>query len=982
MVTCIAPALTQTVSGVIISEVDQQPLPGASISVRNATTGTITDIDGKFSINANANDSLEVSFLGFETLIVKVDLSSVMNLTLTEKKTTLSEVVIMGYSSKTQKELTASVSTLKADKLTQISSPNVENMLQGQVAGLTVSSSSGQPGTAADIRIRGITSINADKPPLFVVDGMIGGNFVPNDVESLTVLKDAAAIGLYGSAGSAGVIIVTTKQGTTEKPIVSFTARAGVKEAVTGNFQMMNGAQLYEAQAAMWGDNLVSFLSNRPEDLEDLNYDWLDAGFERAPLQNYNLSVRGKTQGVTYGFSADYYDEKGTFINTDYQRLNLNGNLKFNINKKLSFHTDINAQFTEDNVNFYSWFEDVFWNMPWDNPYDSNGELYGPKYVTNPSNDWYGQFRRSYLYSADYNELGSTGTSIVWSNRAKYDITSWLSAEVRTRLDAYNFSFSEYYAPNTDEGLATNGFVGVNNGGGYGISSTHFLRFNKAYGSHNFSAFVAHEGGYSTSNTLNFAGQNLSSATIKVPAGASEIITSDAGFGISYSGISYISEASYSFMNKYFANAYYRRDGSSLFAAEKRFGNFYGGSLGWLVSEEGFLASSDLIDIFKLRVSYGLTGNSNIPPYLDLATYNITRNYNGQPAGEPNNPANPFLGWETTKMGNVGFDLEILRSSINLSVDLYQKSVEGMLLNNPLPFSSGYQSRTENIGDMRNRGIEAALTYQKSFGDFKYSANVNFAFNQNEITKITDVLDQQTVQAGAIQQINIVGQEAFQWYMPKWIGVNPDDGTPLWETVEYDENGNETSRGTTGNYNEADFQAVGSALPTLTGGISNNFSYKGIGLSFLFTFQGGNDIYHYTREFVDSDGANTGINLMQLQDGWSRWEQAGDDATHPQLKRGGNNGAHQTSSRYIEDGSFVRLRNVTLSYSLPGKLLKNIGMRNATIGINADNLWTYTQFSGMDPDVGLSVGSYTLPGLSYLKYPISKQYAISFTAEF
>lgn len=847
-----------------------------------------------------------------------------------------------------------------------------------------MSSASGQPGTAADIRIRGITSINADRPPLFVVDGMIGGNFVPNDVESISVLKDAGAIGLYGASGSAGVIIVTTKQGSEEKPTVSFGTRIGTKEAVTGNFRMMNGAELYKAQEAMWGDNLVSFLSNRPEGLEDITYDWLDAGFDRAMIANYNLAIRGKTPKMAYGFSVDYFDEGGTFINTNFKRLNLNANLKFNVNKKFSFHTDINAQYSRDNVNYFSWFEDVFWNMPWDVPTNNEGQLYGPKYVTNPQNDWYGQFRRSFLYSAEYNELGSEGLSTVWSNRLRYNLTSHLSLEARTRMSSYNSQYSEYYAPNTDEGLANSGFVGVNDIQGWGILSTHFLRYTQDFGPHGISAFIAHEGGYNQDEFLNFAGQNLSSSTIKVPAGASTILIpgGGAGYGISYSGISYISELSYNYSSKYFATAYFRRDGSSLFAERNRYGNFYGGSLGWLVSEESFLKNSNIFNLLKLRASYGLTGNSNIPPFLNLATYNITLQYNGQPAGEPNNPANPFLGWETTKMVNAGVDLEIFKSGLQLSVDLYQKSVEGMLLNNPLPFSSGYQSKTENIGDMRNRGVEAALLFTKQFGKFTYSGNINFAYNNNEITKITDVIDQQTIQAGAIQQINVVGKEAFQWYMPKWVGVNPDNGAPQWEKIEYDDQGNETNRSITSAYSDATFQAVGSALPKITGGISNSISYGNLGLSFLFTFQQGNDIYHYTREFVDSDGANTGINLMVLQDGWSRWENPGDVATHPVLNRGGSMSAHQTSSRYIEDGSFIRLRNVSLSYSLPKSWISSVGMSNATIGLNADNLWTGTRFSGMDPDVGLSVGAFTLPGLSYLKYPISRQYAISLNVDF
>lgn len=974
-------SFAQTINGTVIGSDDKMPLIGASILVKSTLRGAVTDIDGKFSLNVQVGDTIKVEYTGFTTYEQVIDNYEPLFISLEEGNSLLSEVIVVGYSSKSRKELSAAVTTLDSEKLLSVTSPNVETMLQGQVAGLTVSSASGAPGAVADIRIRGITSINSDKPPLFVVDGMIGGTFVPNDVESLTVLKDAAAIGLFGSAGSAGVIIVNTKQGVSQKPTVSFSSTYGVKEAVTGNFSMMNGSDLYDAQEKMWGsDNLISFLSNRPEDLKDQQFDWLDAGFDRGVIQNYNLAVRGKSKDLAYGFSADYFDEEGTFINTNFQRLNLRGNLKFNVSDKLSFHTDVNAQFSQNQSEYFSWFEDVFFNMPWDNPYDAAGELYGPQYVTNPSEDWYGQFRRSFLYSAQFNELSSRGSNVVWSNRAKYDFTDWLSLETRVRLDHYSSKSKEYYAPNTDEGLSTSGFVGNSVSDGWGASATSFLRFNKSVGKHDFGAFVAHEGGYNQASFLNFRGQNLSSQTIDVASGAS--IYDGDGYDISFKGISYISEANYSLDRKYFATAYFRRDGSSLFAENTRFGNFYGGSLGWLVSEEGFLKDNKSINLLKLRLSYGLTGNSNIPPFLNLATYDITRQYNSQPAGEPNNPANPSLGWETTKMGNLGVDLNLLDDNVVFSVDVYQKSVEGMLLNNPLPFSSGYQSRIENIGDMRNRGIEAALTVSKRKGKFGFSSNLNFAYNQNEITKITDILDQQTVQAGAIQQINVVGKEAFQWYMPKWLGVNPDDGSPIWEKIIYDDNGQELERVETGTYSEATFQANGSALPTITGGFSNSFNYGNFGLSFLLTFQAGNEIYHYTREFVDSDGANVGINLMNLQEDWNRWENPGDVATHPVLSRGGSNGAHQTSSRYIESGDYLRLRNISLSYSLPEKVTSRLKLGSARFSISADNLKTFSNFSGMDPDVGFSVQAFSLPGLSYLKYPISRQYTFGFQVEF
>lgn len=969
------------VSGTVLGSEDQSGLIGATVTIKNSTTGVTTDVDGSFNIDASVGDILVFEYLGYETIEMELSSLEPLLVTLRETSELLSEVVVVGYSSKTKKELSASLTTISSDDLQTVVSSNVETMLQGQVPGLTVSSSTGAPGAAADIRIRGITSINADKPPLFVVDGMIGGSFVPNDVESLTVLKDAAAIGLFGSAGAAGVIIVTTKQGTSEVPTIEFSSTVGVKEAVTGNFSMMDASTLYEAQRQMWGaQNSFSFLSNRPNELLDRNFDWMDAGFGRGLLQNYNLAIRGKTEKVAYSLSGDYFTEEGTFINTDFQRANLRGNLKFQISDKLSFQTDVNAQTSRNNFNYFSWFEDVFWNMPWDNPYAADGSVLGPTYVTDPSNEWYGQFKRSFLYSTQFNELSYSDNSLVWSNQFKYNINDWLTLESRARLSNYNGSTKEYYAPNTDEGLAVNGIVNVSDSKSWGVAATTFLRASKSFGDHELSGFIAYEGGYSEESTLGLNGQNLASQTIQVPAGAS--VFDGSGADITFKGYSYISELGYSYANKYFATGYFRRDGSSLFPENKRFGNFGGGSIGWLISEEPFMANSKNIDLLKLRLSYGVTGNSNVPPFAHIAGINITRQYNNAPGGEPSSPGNPFLGWESTQMANAGLDINMFKNSLVLSVDVYQKTVKGMLLRNPLPFSSGFQSRTENIGDMKNVGIEAAISYSKTFGKIGLRSSLNFAFNKNEITKITDILDEQTVTAGAIQQINVVGSEAFQWYMPKWLGVNPADGTPLWEVINYDDAGNETSRSSTGVYGEATFQPMGSAIPEITGGFNNTISYGNLGLSFLFTFQTGNDIYHYTREFVDSDGASVGINLMNLHDGWNRWENPGDIATHPVLNRGGTNGANNTSSRYIEKGDYIRLRNVTLSYSLPTSWLSKLNIGSANLSLSADNMFTFTDFSGMDPDVGLNVEAFSLPGLSYLKYPISKQVSLGLRVQF
>jgi len=973
------------ITGKVTASDTQDGLPGTSVLIKGTSIGTQTDVSGNFSLDMdNENVTLVFSFVGYVSEEVAVAGRNVINIELHPNLSKLSEVVVMGYSEKSRKELTASVVTIKSKELTKVTSSDVGTMLQGRVAGLTVNNASGQPGERAQIRLRGITSVSVDRAPLFVVDGMIGGNFVPSDVASVTVLKDAAAIGLYGSLGAAGVIIVTTKTATSNETEFSFSANMGLKEISTGNFRMENGADLYEIQRTMWGDDVIGFLKNRPEELQDQNFDWLDAGFKSAMVKNYNFSVRGKSKHLAYGFNTDYYDEEGTFVNTDFKRLNIKLKAALNNVKKFSIGTDVNIQFTKDKSGFFSWFEDAYYSMPWDSPYDSNGKT---KFVSSSEFDgkWYGQFRRNFLNSTGKNEVGSGGFDVAWSMRAKYELTNWLSIENRTRLTYNNARFSEFYSAHTSEGSAKNGIVNAFQQDGWGVLSTSFFRLSKSFGKHELGGFIAHEGSTNFFQTLGATTENLS-PSIKVPDGSS--VSTASGFNLRGKGISFIGEATYGYDGKYFGTLVYRIDGSSGFAPDVRYAKFPAASFAWLISNEAFMENSSAIDILKLRLSYGLVGNdgqssSGGPGALAyLPTYKLNRQYNGQPAGDPDNPENSKLGWETSTIANLGLDISLFKGDLELNVDVYQKSVDQMLFFNPLALSQGYEAKWENIGAMRNRGIEVVLNYHKKFGAFNYAANFNISRNSNEITHITDITDEQFLASNSVRQINKVGLPAFMWYMPKWLGVDPATGGPIWEKLTYDTDGNIIDRTPTSIYDEATFQPNESAIPTISGGFSNSLSFKGFTFSFLLTYQMGNYIYHRTREFIDSDGANTGINFMKLQDGWSRWQKPGDIATHPIVTRGDTDGSHFTSTRYMEKGDYLRVRNISLSYNLPKSVLDWAGFSGATISFGVDNLTTFTAFSGLDPDVNMTAGAFELPGLSDLKYPISKQYKVGINVNF
>ncbi|WP_176214688.1 SusC/RagA family TonB-linked outer membrane protein [Reichenbachiella faecimaris] len=979
----------QVIKGTVMSGDDNTTLPGVTIIKKGTGSGTTTDFDGNFSIEASANETLVFSYVGYMSQEKVVGDHMNWTITLEVDVSALEEVIVTGYSQKTKSEISASVVTLNSkDIQSSVTSSNLGSMLQGKIAGMTVNSASGAPGAAPDIRIRGITSINADKPPLFVIDGMIGGNYVPTNVETVTVLKDAAAIGLYGSRGAAGVVIITTKKSKSAIPEFSLSSRMALKEATRGNFSMMDGETLYDTQEKMWGDDRIGFLKLRPQDLRDQNFDWLDAGFQKALLQNYTFSVLGQTEKLKYVFDVDYFDEEGTFRKTDYERLNLHTNIGYSGSEIFSINTDVNVQYSKSNFEHYSWFEDAYWSLPWDNPYYEDGRtifLNGSDYdpVAYP---WYGQFRRNFLHSQESNKLSSSDLNTFWSTRMVLNITNWLSVETRTRLNSFNSRTDTYYSNNSHEGVANNGEITVRQSEGYGALSTHIIRASQDFGNHHIAGFIAHEGDIYNTQNIGVDAWNLSPG-IEVLSGASTKQFIE-GREFTSRGISYMGELTHGFKDKFFSTVVYRIDGSSNFASDKKYAAFPAASFAWVVSKESFLQNSSFVDLLKLRISYGLVGNDGSSAFDEmnefpfLATYNISGQYNGQPAASPLSAGNDKLGWETTTMLNLGMDMSIIRRDLFMSIDVYNKNVDDMLFNRQLAFSGGIERRWENIGSMNNKGVEIALNYQKSFGEFRYEGSFNLSYNKNEITKITDTEDEQILSVNGVQQINKVGQEAFTWYMPKWLGVNSDNGAPMWEEIVYDNSGNEVERRVTSVYSEATFQPISSALPKFSGGFTNRFSYKGLSLSVLLTYQGGNKIYHSTREFVDADGANTGINFMNLIDGWSRWEKPGDQATHPVLERGDTDGSHFTSSRYIEDGDYVRIRNITLSYNLPKAAFAWAKIRSANLSVGVDNLHTFTEFSGVDADVNMTNLSYALPGMAYNKYPISKQYIVGLNIKF
>ncbi|HCX21414.1 MAG: hypothetical protein CMB80_17550 [Flammeovirgaceae bacterium] len=965
------------VTGQILSGEDNMGIPGATVMVKGTSAGTITDLDGNYSIEANGDDVLIFSFVGFKSEEVAINGRSTVDFTMSIDISELSEVVVMGYSTKSRRELTASASTIGDKDLENVTSSNVENMLQGKIAGVSVTTSTGAPGAAAEIRIRGVNSLTADRAPLVVVDGMIGGTYQPNDVESVTVLKDAAATALYGSLASGGVMIVTTKSGSKNSEI-EFSATVGQKQITTGNFSVMNGKDLYAYNEVIWGDNRVAFLNQRPESLEDQDFNWLDEAYHPGTLQNYYVAARGAGDKTKYAVSLDYYNEEGTLLNTGYERISFRTNLDFQLKENISLKTNFAVVNSESDQDFWDWRYDPFLNLPWDNPYDDEGNI---KYIDNTTTlTWYGRDRRNALHSAQYNYNNYKSLDLTGNILLGIDLTNWLTLESRNKISVSNGRGEQFYDSRTRDGKAANGSISTSTASSMDVISTLMIRAEKDFGRHTVGGFIGTEGNHYYYEDLGASARNIPIG-LNVIGAASEPVSSY-GNNLTANRTSFLSEFNYSYANKYFLTGVFRADASSKFAPNYRWGYFPGVSASWIISEEDFFESS-WMTYLKLRASYGEVGNDNVGtsyyPYLSF--YNLSSNYNGDPAGSIPLLADRTITWETVVSRNIGIDLAVLER-INVSLDYYRNVTKDMLLDVQLPLSIGFEKQKRNTGEVLNQGAEFSINADvlKSTSAFSWNTGFNISWNTSEIQ---DLGGEDALLFGTnARQISQVGQALRQWYLPKWLGVDPDNGDPLWEKVNRDENGNVVSREATNNYNEAEFQAVGDVLPKYYGGWTNSFGYKGITLNVLLSYQYGNKVYHSARQLFDSDGAYPEYNQMNLMDDWSRWEQPGDDATHPLPKRGGNLQSNAVSSRYLEDGGYIRLRNVSLGYSLPESMISAMKLQSLYISLSADNLFTWTKFSGLDPESRISNTAYELPGFQDFKYPISKQYLIKLTAKF
>ncbi|MBR0195574.1 MAG: SusC/RagA family TonB-linked outer membrane protein [Paludibacteraceae bacterium] len=971
-----------SVKGTVYDADNSEPMIGVSILVKGTTMGTITDFDGNFEMTVPDKATLQLSYMGYKTIEIRAVEN--MQIIMETDAQQLQEVVSLGYSAVKKAELSSAVVTVDAEKLTDVTTPDVGNMLQGKVAGVQVTNAGGQPGDAAQIRIRGTGSITASAAPVYVVDGVMGGTFNPNDVESISVLKDAGSTGIYGASAAGGVIVVTTKSGKKgNKVSVDLKGTVGGKQALFGRFKMMNSEELYNYQKTLYDPALFS--DERPKTLLDQDWDWKKEFFHTGIIQNYNVAVKGGSEHVGYYASLDYYGEEGTLKGTGMQKVSGHASIKADIAKWLDMN--VKVDFTKSSVDYApSWMmlDDAFYKMPWDCPYvmDENGKptkeyIYiDPEHPVRPDNGepWYSHMQWNSLQSAEYNYAKSNNFDFAGVLQLNLHFTEWLHFTTTNTFSTGYSKSKEYTDRRTYHDTYKKGYKGESTGLSKDFGTTNILKGGNQWGAHSFNAMAGFEYGVWKSEYTSAAGTGLPSGIDALNASAPYSV---GGYHIPGASWSTFVQASYDYGKRYFITGTYRAEASSIFSPKHRVGHFPSAAASWLISNEQFMQNQKVVSFFKLRASYGVTGNNNIPPYQYLATYNLSSLYQNNVSATSSRLASPDLRWETAYMASIGIDLTFIKR-IDMSIDLYQTDNKDLLLDVPVAPSTGFFKVTKNAGSVRNRGIEFRIDANViDMNKWRWDIGFNIGFNQNRVTKTPDHLPFLQTAVTYSQQVK-EGQDIYSWYMKEWAGVDPNNGDPLWYMVDEDGNyildaaGNKT---TTNDYNATHARVVGTASPLFSGGLNTQLSWNGIFIHINTNFVYGNKIYNATREMTDADGAYIDINQMSLSaQGWTRWEKPGDKATHPRAELPNNSHSNDVSSRYLEDGSFFRLRNITVGYDFPTKLISKAKMTKCRIYFTADNLATATKFSGMDPEINLVSGENTLAGLYNSNYPVGRTF--------
>lgn len=989
-------AQAQRITGRVTSAQDGQTLPGVNVVVKGTTTGATTNANGNYSIVVPGPGAvLVLTSIGLNSQEVPVNNRTVVNVQMQEAINELTQVVVTGYNTTQRKDITGSIASVSPDRFKNIPVTGVDQALQGQAAGVLVQQSSGTPGGGLMVRIRGNTSISAGNRPLYIVDGIqvqnsaltsgYGGQndnalalLNPGDIESIQVLKDASAKAIYGSRAANGVVLITTKRGkANQKTNITADVQRGMTDLVKRP-NLLNASQLLDLQR-----EAVINAGQDPDKLglikgvtDGINTNWLDMVLRKGVYQQYQVSAQGGNERTRFYISGNYRDEQGVLINNGFQRMSGTMTIDHNATSKLSFGTNmtvtrsLNSRVLGDNA-LNGVYSGAVASLPYYSPYNEQGQLYGPSDPNYPGFPNFNPVAEALLPRQQVLTIKMLGGVY-----AEYEFLQNLRFRSKASVDYNNITENLFYPSTTSTGgaipsLGQQGYGEYNTNLAATFTSTNTITYNTLINEkHRLSALGGVEIMKQTNRTSFVDGKNfprdeftyITSAQV-VDAGSSYLVNNGlfSGFG----------EVKYDYKEKYLVTATGRYDGSSRFGQNRQFGFFPSGSVAWRLSEEEFLSKYSFLSDLKLRASYGFTGNEQIGNFLYLGTWGAT-SYSGSSGLGPSRLSNPNLQWERTREANVGLDASFFNGRLNATVEVYDNLTDKLLFNQPIPLTSGFGSFQGNVGKMSNRGIELTLSSvnidQKGL---RWSTDLNLSRNEN---KVLELVSDQPIYAGfqasGTPGTNIVlpGQPLGSYWGLKFLGVDPGTGNAIYD----DKNGD-------GRITPDDAQLIGNAQPKLYGGLTNRFTYKGFELSVFFQFSYGNRVVNLTKQGLVNSGSS--ILTNQSTDALKRWQKEGDITSVPRYIYQ-NTYNDYFSSRFVEDGSYLRLKNVSLGYNLPKIWVNKVKLANVRIYTSATNLWTYTKYSGSDPEVSAIDGSTAGQGIDLNTLPQVKNMMAGLTVTF
>ena len=973
----------EVVSGTVTSADDKSALPGASVSLKGTRIGTTTDSKGKFSINAKANSTLVFSFVGYKTIEIAIGGKSIINASLPTSDNALDEVVVVGYGTSLKKDLSGSVASVSAEEIKSMPITSFEQGMQGRVAGVQVMQGNSAPGGAPQVRIRGANTVLGGNEPLYVIDGVpvynselennsnlnVGtqpsnalASINPNDIVSMEILKDASATAIYGARGANGVVIITTKRGKSgDRGKITFEAYHGIQE-ISNKLDLMNSQDyikiLNERTTNFGGAPLISNPSSYSS-----NTDWQDFFFRKAAMSNYSLNFSGGSDKNQYSVSGNWFTQDGVIQQTDFNRGSIRVNLDNRLNDKFKVTTSVTASRSINNRSLNWALMNALQLTPLLSPYDQNGNFVN---LTSTAN-FGGENPIETLYKTSDKLIVDRFLGNVLG---EYTIANGFTYSVRLAMDNLNQHNDIYVKKGSFIYPSPGATVKENKGTNYVIE--HLLSFKKAFGqNHRLNATA----GYTWQENNNIFFQQSGSGfqfddfgTYNL--GAASITNSNQSYKNVSTLLSYLGRVNYIFNDKYIFTLTGRADGSSRFGDNNKWGFFPSGALAWRVSNENFMKPIRFINDLKLRTSYGMTGNQEIGLYNSISRFSAVQGVMGNPLVAyvgyvPTSLANPNLKWEINKQFDFGLDLAVLNNKFTLTADYYQKRTDDLLANLPIPGSSGFSSILINSGSIENKGVELAINASViEKNNLKWNIGGNISKNETQVLKLAVATKQfftANIPSPLDRPVNIIreGEVLSAFWGYKEDGLN-EKGDIKYKDINGD-----------GKIDGNDQTILGSPFPNLIYGFNSNMNYKGFTLTVFLQGVAGVKVFNSNDFMIANSMTRISNQLNEVNDRWTL-QNPNPNAKYPRA----STTQMLVSDRFVQDADYLRLKNILLSYDLPVDKFGLKWMEGAKIYVSAQNILTFTQYHGYDPEVSQTGSNSLIKGLDRGSYPANKTFTV------